>query len=136
MENKATKKQSSMPSNDIAAPDILLCNPIDAYIANQPSNLQPLLLNVRSAISRVLPDATEKISYQMPTFWRGRNLIHFAAQKNHLGLYPGAEAVVHFAPRLTGYKTSKGAIQFQYKSFGDEQIELITEIAAWCGKNI
>ena len=158
MDDKTTKEHASTPPNVVvenmetggiipdeetikspsnaAASEILLSNPIDAYIANQPSNLQPLLLNVRSAISLVLPDTTEKISYQMPTFWRGRNLIHFAAQKNHLGLYPGAEAVVHFAPRLTGYKTSKGAIRFPYKTFGDEQIELITEIAAWCGKNI
>jgi len=42
--------------------------------------------------------------------------------------------VKHFAPRLTGYKTSKGAIQFPYKSFGDEQLRFISEIAAWCGK--
>lgn len=115
-------------------PDMNLHNEIDKYIASQPESLQILLLNVRMAIRQVLPDATEKISWQMPTFWQGRNLIHFAAQKNHLGIYPGAEAMKHFAPRLTGYKTSKGAIQFPYKSFGAEQIKLITEIAAWCGK--
>ena len=115
-------------------PQVNFINVIDAYIASQPLNLQVLLLNVRLAIRKALPDATEKISYQMPTFWKGRNLIHFAAQKNHLGIYPGAEAMNHFAPRLTGYKTSKGAIRFPYKTFGDEQLELITEIAAWCGK--
>ena len=106
----------------------------DEYIMNQPAGIQVLLLNVRQAIRAALPDATEKISYQMPTFWQGRNLIHFAAQKNHLGIYPGTEAMEHFAPRLTEYKTSKVAIQFPYKTFGAEQITLISEIAAWCGK--
>ena len=105
---------------------------IDAYIAGQPAERQALLFSVRSAISHALPDATEKIAYQMPTFWQGRNLIHFAAQKNHLGIYPGAEAMKHFAPRLTEYRTSKGAIQFPYQSFSDMQAKLITEIATWC----
>jgi uncharacterized protein YdhG (YjbR/CyaY superfamily) len=107
---------------------------IDQYIRNQPANLQALLAEVRQKIREALPDATEKLSWQMPTFWRGRNLIHFAAQKNHLGVYPGALAMEHFTPRLTGYKTSKGAVQFPYKSFGAEQLALIGEIAAWCGK--
>lgn len=109
-------------------------NEIDEYIASQPAKLQILLLNVRMAIRQALPDATEKISWQMPTFWQRRNLIHFSAQKNHLGIYPGAAAMKHFAPRLTEYQTSKGAVQFPYKSFGPEQMALITEIAVWCGK--
>ena len=108
-------------------------NVIDQYIAEQPENIQILLLNVRLAIRETLPDAEEKISWAMPTYWKGRNLIHFAAQKNHLGIYPGAEAMKIFATRLVDYKTSKGAIQFPYKSFNAEQLELIKEIAAWCG---
>jgi uncharacterized protein YdhG (YjbR/CyaY superfamily) len=107
---------------------------IDKYIADQPESLQTLLTDVLKTIREALPDATEKISWQMPTFWKGRNLIHFAAQKNHLGIYPGAAAMEHFTPRLTAYKTSKGAVQFPYKSFGAEQLALIAEIAAWCGK--
>ncbi len=107
---------------------------IDKYILEQPESIQPLLTVVRQTIRGVLPDATEKTSWQMPTYWHGRNLIHFAAQKSHLGIYPGAAAMEHFAPQLTGYKTSKGAVQFPYKSFGEEQLKLIAEIAVWCGK--
>ena len=106
----------------------------DEYIFNQPANIQVLLLEVRAIIRKALPDAAEKMAWQMPTYWQGQNLIHFAAQKNHLGIYPGVEAMEYFAPRLSGYKTSKGAIQFPYKAFGKEQYELISEIAAWCGK--
>lgn len=107
---------------------------INAYILEQPENIQALLTEVRQTIRAALPDAIEKISWQMPTFWHKRNLIHFAAQKNHLGIYPGAEAMEQFAPKLTGYKTSKGAVQFPYQTFGAEQLKLISEIAAWCGK--
>ena len=109
-------------------------NETDEYIFNQPPNRQILLLNVRQAIRQALPDAIEKISYQMPAYWQGRNLMYFAAQKDHLGIYPGPEAIQHFASRLAEYKTSKGAIQFPYKTFGSEQLQLISEIAAWCGK--
>ena len=107
---------------------------IDKYISKQPASVQTLLIEVRRVIREALPDATEKISWQMPTYWRGHNLIHFAAQKHHLGIYPGAAAMEHFAPKLSGYKTSKGAAQFPYKSFGAEQLALIAEIAAWSGR--
>ncbi len=107
---------------------------IDEYIKSQPELVRSLLLDVCRTIRQAIPDATEKISWSMPTFWRGHNLIHFAAQKNHLGIYPGAEAMEHFAARLAAYKTSKGAVQFPYKSFGAEQLALIAEIAAWCGR--
>ena len=125
------KAKKSLPlAHDLPEPKIA---DTDRYILNQPSNIQVLLLEVRQAIREALPDAVEKISWQMPTFWKKRNLIHFAAQKNHLGIYPGAAAIEYFAPKLTGYKTSKGAVQFPYKSFGKEQLKLISEIAAWCG---
>jgi predicted N-acetyltransferase YhbS/uncharacterized protein YdhG (YjbR/CyaY superfamily) len=105
---------------------------IDEYINSQPLFYQQFLQRVRRAIYTASPYAIEKISYQMPTFWNGRNLIHFAAFKKHIGIYPGAEAIIHFKTRLYRYKTSKGAIQFPYQDFGDEQLALIGEIAAWC----
>jgi uncharacterized protein YdhG (YjbR/CyaY superfamily) len=122
----------SLPSNE--KPKLNFQNKTDEYIMEQPDNLQVLLLTVREAIRQALPNATEKVSWSMPTYWQGQNLIHFAAQKNHLGIYPGADAIEHFTTRLNDYKTSKAAIQFPYKSFGAEQLNLISEIAAWCGK--
>jgi len=103
---------------------------IDAYIAAQPEHVQPLLRQVRETIRAILPDAQERISWRMPTFWDEHNIIHFAAFKNHFGIYPGDKAVEHFADRLKDYKSSKGAIQFQY----DEPVpyDLIAEIARWC----
>ena len=108
-------------------------NVIDEYIAAQEPGLQELLRSVREVIARAIPDATEKISYQMPTWYRGHNLIHFAAQKRHLGLYPGPEAVEEFADELKsrGLKFSKGAIQFPYDGV---DLELIRRIAEYCGR--
>jgi uncharacterized protein YdhG (YjbR/CyaY superfamily) len=71
----------------------------------------------------------KKISWRMPTFWQGENLIHFAVFKRHIGVYPGSEAMTHFANRLEGYKTSKGSIQFPLDSPIDHG--LITSIVRW-----
>ncbi len=88
---------------------------IDAYITSQLASVQPLLCQVRDTIRAVLPDAQERISWSMPTYWSGYNIIRFAAFKKHLGLYPGEKATEHFKDRLTEYKTSKGAIQLPYE---------------------
>ena len=106
---------------------------IEEYILSQPEEVQPYLRQVNDTIKGSIPEAKEKISWSMPTYWKGRNLIQFAAFKRHIGLYPGPEAVEAFADRLTDYKTSKGAIQIPYSK--PLPLELIGEIAAWCGTN-
>lgn len=105
-------------------------NSIDAYIAAQPEQVQPLLNQVRDAIRTVLPDAEERISWRMPTFWSKHNIIHFAAFRNHIGIYPGDKAMAYFANRLTEYKTSKGALQLPISK--PLPLNLIAEIAKWC----
>lgn len=107
-------------------------NTIAEYIAGQSEDIQPRLQEVYAAIKAELPDATEKISWQMPTFWKGQNLIHFAAAKKHIGLYPGGKATTVFAAQLAGFKTSKGSIQLP--NHQPLPLELIREIARWCGK--
>lgn len=104
-------------------------NTIDDYIADQPAEVQPLLQAVRETIRATAPDAIEKISWQMPTFWQNENLVHFAVFKNHIGVYPGGKAVGVFAERLVGYKTSKGSIQFPLSKPIDHQ--LISDIVRW-----
>ena len=70
------------------------------------------------------------MSWSMPTYWRGRNLIHFAASKKHLGIYPGGEATTVFAEALRGWDVSKGTLRIPW----DRELpaELIGEIARWC----
>ena len=107
---------------------------IDEYIFAQDEDIRGQLQKVREAIGKELPDAAEKISWSMPTWWSGHNIIHFAANKKHIGLYPGPEAVAFFAEKLNraGCTCSKGSIQIPYSN--DLPLELIAEIAAWCGK--
>ena len=107
---------------------------VDEYIFAQDEDVRSRLSAVREVLKRSLPDAVEKISWSMPTYWKGCNIIHFAANKKHIGLYPGPEAVAHFSEKLeqAGCKYSKGAIQIPYS----EQLPLglIAEIAEWCRK--
>jgi len=105
-------------------------NNIDEYIIAFPEDKRQILQSIRETIRQAVPEATEKISWQMPTFWHGKNIIHFAAYKKHIGLYPGPEAIAHFSDRLTEYKTSKGAIQLPYDK--PLPLTLIAELAKWC----
>lgn len=84
---------------------------IDDYIFACPEAIQPKLEELKQIILSAAPEMTEKISWQMPTFYLRGNVIHFAAHKKHIGIYPGPEAIEKFAKRLESYKTSKGAIQ-------------------------
>jgi uncharacterized protein YdhG (YjbR/CyaY superfamily) len=104
---------------------------IDDYIADQNEAVRPLLQTIRETIRANAPEATEKISWRMPTFYLRENLIHFAAFKKHIGIYPGGEVTEHFADRLTAgsYKFSKGAIQLPLNKSID--YELIAGITRW-----
>lgn len=103
---------------------------VDEYIAQQPGEVRPDLLQVRSILRAALSNAEERISRSMPTYWQGRNLIHFAANKRHTGLYPGDAAVARFASELNGtYAYSKGSIRIPY---GQVDANLIARLATWC----
>ena len=85
---------------------------MDSYIAAFPVEIQKTLQKLRKTIQISAPDATEKMSYAMPTFYLNGNLVHFAAYKNHIGFYPAPSGIEAFKKDLAKYKTSKGAIQF------------------------
>ncbi|WP_313672610.1 DUF1801 domain-containing protein [Sphingobacterium multivorum] len=100
---------------------------IDEYINQFDGEKKEYLIKVRQLIAGLVPpDAEETISYQMPTFRYKGNIIHFAMNKNHLGLYPGPAAIEHFITELKNFKTTKGAIQIPL----DQPIptQLITDI--------
>jgi uncharacterized protein YdhG (YjbR/CyaY superfamily) len=85
---------------------------IDEYHALFGPEIQLLLSELRKAIQQAAPDATEAISYNMPTFKQRKNLVHYAAYKNHIGFYPSPKPIIHFQKELEDFNTSKGAIQF------------------------
>lgn len=85
---------------------------IDEYIASFPAETQTLLQAIRQVIKDAAPTATEKISYQMPTFYLNGNLVHFAAWKTHIGFYPTSSGTAIFKEDLADYEYSKGTIKF------------------------
>ena len=85
---------------------------IDDYISKFPPEIQEILEMIRKVIKESAPDAEEKISYQMPTFALHGNLVYFAAYKNHIGFYPTSSGIDAFKHELSGYKVSKGTVQF------------------------
>jgi len=87
-------------------------NSIDEYIATFPEDIQKILEELRQTIKASAPEASEKISYQMPTFFLKGNLVHFAAHPHHIGFYPTPSGIEAFQQELSVYKSSKGAVQF------------------------
>ncbi len=102
---------------------------IDQYIGEQTEEVQPILNRIREVIRTAAPEAIERMSWQMPTYWQGENLIHFAAFKKHISIFPGGKATEVFADRLTEYKTAKGTIQLPLNK--PIPYDLIAEITQW-----
>jgi uncharacterized protein YdhG (YjbR/CyaY superfamily) len=86
---------------------------IDAYIDSCPSAVQPILREMRRTILNVIPEATEAMSYRIPTFKvRGKNIVHFAAWKNHVSVYPIPDGGADFEKEIAPYRKGKGTLQF------------------------
>jgi uncharacterized protein YdhG (YjbR/CyaY superfamily) len=87
-------------------------NEIDQYIKSFPIDIQTHLEQIRECIKQAAPEAEEVISYGMPTFVLNGNLVHFAAFKNHIGLYPAPRGIKAFEKELSVYKGAKSSVQF------------------------
>lgn len=85
---------------------------INTYMVDFPEEIQYMLQDIRETIAKAAPNAVEAISYGIPTFRLGGNLVHFAGYKNHIGFYPGAAAIEDFKKELSAYNLSKGTVQF------------------------
>ncbi|MBC7776626.1 MAG: DUF1801 domain-containing protein [Phycisphaerae bacterium] len=100
---------------------------IPAYIATFPQSTQEILEQIRATIQKAAPEATEAIKYAIPTFMlKGKNLVHFAAFKNHIGFYPAPTGTEAFKEELSIYKSGKGSVQFPIDQ--PMPLELITKI--------
>ena len=86
--------------------------PITDYILQFPADVQQKLNELRAAILEIVPNATEKIAYGIPTFYVKGNLVHFAAYKSHIGFYPASSGIDAFREELAPYKLSRGTVQF------------------------
>lgn len=88
-------------------------NTIELYLASLPKAQQKALQNIRQLINKLVPEAEEIISYNMPAYRYHGMLVGFAAFKNHCSVFPwNGSTTEHFKMELIGFKTSKGTIQF------------------------
>ena len=87
---------------------------VDQYLAGVPEPARGTLEKVRAAIrSAVPPEATEVISYGIPTFKHERMLVAYAAFSKHCSFFPMSKAVMEtFKDELKGFPKSTGTIRF------------------------
>jgi len=87
---------------------------IDSYISGFSGEVAFRLQLIRTIIAESAPQAIEKISYKMPTFYQNGNLVHFAAYEHHIGFYPAPSGISAFSAELAQYKSGKGSAQFPH----------------------
>jgi uncharacterized protein YdhG (YjbR/CyaY superfamily) len=85
---------------------------IDEYIERYPKDIQVILRKIRVTIKKAAPNAKEVISYQIPTFKLGGNLVHFAAFSKHISFFPTSSGIAKFKKELRAFETSKGTVRF------------------------
>lgn len=90
-----------------------LSKEVDVYIAQFPASTQTKLQALRNFILKTAPQAQEIISYKMPAYKINTVLVYFAAYKNHIGFYPTGQGIAAFQKEISGFKNSKGAVQFE-----------------------
>ena len=88
--------------------------PIDVYVAKFPEKTREQLQKLRNVIQEAAPDSVETLSYGIPTFKQGRNLVHFAGYKKHVGFYPTPSSIELFREELSEYEVSKGTVKFPH----------------------
>lgn len=87
---------------------------VDEYIAQSPSQTRAALQQLRELIRGVIPEATETISYGIPTFdMAGKHVVHFGGFAKHAGLYPTPSGMEEFADELSPYVRGKGSVRFE-----------------------
>ncbi len=107
----------------------------EEYSNSLPIAQKKALMIVHNAVKKKYPFALEAMSYGVPAFKiNGKNLLIYAAFKEHVGIYPTPKAINHFKEELKEYKTSKGTIQFPLNK--PLPIELIMKITNWCYEQI
>jgi uncharacterized protein YdhG (YjbR/CyaY superfamily) len=87
---------------------------VDEYLASVPEPARSTLNRVRAVIrSAVPPEATEAISYRIPTFKYKGPLLGFAAFSSHCSLFVMDGSVLEaFQNELKNFPASKGTVRF------------------------
>lgn len=87
---------------------------VDDYLDGAPEPQRSTLMALRETLGRILPDAEETISYNMPAFKvNGQAVAGYAYFKNHCSYFPHSGGVLpRVADELADYEWSKGTLKF------------------------
>lgn len=87
---------------------------VDEYLDTAPEPQRSTLADLRATLRRILPEAEEAISYNVPAFViAGKAVAGYAFFKNHCSYFPHSGSVLpQLADELAGYQWSKGALRF------------------------
>lgn len=107
---------------------------VDEYIAQAPKEAKEKLIEMRSILKSLVPNATEAIKWGSPVFEEKRILFAYMAFKKHMNFMPTPSSLAPFEKELAGYVTGKGTIQFPYNQPLPK--ELILKIAAYRVKDV
>ena len=92
---------------------------VDDYLGSLPEPTRAVMDELRRTMRAVVPDVGEKVSYQMPTFTLdGTSLVHIAAWKNHIGLYPLSPLDGDLARDIAPYRGVEDAMQLPRRGPG------------------
>ena len=85
---------------------------VDEYIDQAPVEAQDMLRDLRRVIQAAAPEATEVLSYQIPTYRQNGALVAFGHAKGHCGLYVMTEtAMAAHAEELQPYAKAKTTVR-------------------------
>jgi uncharacterized protein YdhG (YjbR/CyaY superfamily) len=99
---------------------------VDEYIDALPADVAPLMQRIRRSIRAAVPDAGETISYQMPTFTLdGKPLVHVAAWKTHIGLYPLPEMGDELSRDVAPYRGTPGTLRLPLTAVPFDLVERV-----------
>lgn len=89
---------------------------IDDYLATQPDSVRAVLQDIRSIVHEVIPGATERISYGMPTYdVEGRAVVHTAGWAKHVSIYPTPASPPELVAELAPYSSGRGTTKLVLK---------------------
>lgn len=108
---------------------------IQDYLKNIEEPKKSELERISTLVKHAVPDAEEVITYGMPGYkYKGKYLISFGAFKNHMSIFPGANAAAELEKELATYRQSKGTIQFTNENPLSDDI--VKKLALLCKNRI
>jgi uncharacterized protein YdhG (YjbR/CyaY superfamily) len=87
---------------------------VDEYLEAAPEPQRSTLIDLRETLRRILPEASEELSYGMPAFkLGGKAVAGYAHCNNHCSYFPHSGTVLpEVADQLEGYDWDKGTLRF------------------------